>query len=100
MAEEPRRRRTVREPRPVYQAPARGPSKTKAIRNWEWVQANRSQLEEQYAGRWIAVADGRVVGTGRKLSTVMKQAARAGVTEPFVTAFRPARYRGLPEVPL
>lgn len=56
---------------------------------WEWVEANEDSLEEQYADRWIAVADCRVVGSGVRLATALRQAKAKGYDHPFVTAFRP-----------
>jgi len=67
--------------------------------DWQWVQAHRAQLEEQYAGRWIAVSNKKVAGAGIKLSTALKQAKLAGAVDPFVTAFKPTRFRKQPQVP-
>ena len=95
-------RRQVRETRAAYRARkvAAGPeTTTSTLADWEWVRANRSWLEEEYAGRWIAVADLRVVGAGARLATALKQAKTQGVDHPLVTAFKAAKYRGMAEVP-
>ena len=98
-------RKQVHETRAAYRerpAARRSPARTSkhTVPEWEWIQANRSWLEEEYAGRWIAVADGRVVGAGVKLSTAMRKAAKQGYDHPLVTAFKAAKYRGMAEVPL
>ena len=92
-------RKRIGEPRAVYETQRRSAAK-RTVLDWEWVEENRSWLEKQYAGRWIAVSKERIVGVGVKLSTAMKQAKKAGVPQPFVTAFKAAKYRGMAEVPL
>lgn len=67
--------------------------------DWLWVQAHRDELEDKYAGRWIAVSKKAVVGSGVRLSTALRQAQASGATDPFVTAFRPRRLRKMPVVP-
>lgn len=106
MTGQPKRQKRIREPRATYQAEKRStvtqsrakPDK-RVLQDWQWVQENRPWLEKQYTGRWIAVSGKRMVGTGAKLSGAMKQARRAGIEHPFVTAFKAAKYRGMVEVP-
>lgn len=74
-------------------------AKAGTLPDWKWVQANRRKLERDYAGRWIAVSGRRIVGTGAKLSTAVRQARKAGVEHPFVTAFRATRYQDAARVP-
>jgi hypothetical protein len=93
-----RKEERVRETRASYRPKREQPSSSEAT-EWQWIEANRERLQEQYAGRWIAVADERVVGAGVKLSTAMRQAKRAGIEHPFVTAFKKAEHRGAVEVP-
>ena len=66
--------------------------------DWDWIRKHRSKLEVQFAGKWIAVADGRVVGTGVRVTTAMKQAAKQGYDHPLVMAFKSRRYRDAFEV--
>ena len=88
----------VRETRAAYRAGG-ARSSDAVVTDWQWLEANRERLEERYAGRWIAVAGERVVGAGVKLPTAIRQAKKAGIEHPFVTAFRKAEYRGAIEVP-
>lgn len=66
--------------------------------DWGWLQVHWAELEREFAGRWIAVGDSRVVGTGVRLSTAMKQAAKRGHDHPLVVAFKSAKYRDAVEV--
>ena len=68
------------------------------IEDWEWVQQEYARLSEEYAGRWIAVSGRRVVGASPRLATAVRQARKAGVEHPFVTAFKAAKYRRTLEV--
>ncbi len=96
----PRRIRELRSPYKVRRARlARARSSGARQPAWEWIRANRASLEQRYAGRWIAVSSGRIVGQGVKLATALRQARVAGVDHPFVTAFKAAKYRGAAEVP-
>lgn len=99
------RRKNIREARAVYQTrQSRVAGRSRMERagrvqpDWQWVQANRARLEEQYAGRWIAVADAGIVGTGSRLATALKQAKAQGIDHPFVVAFKTAKYRDAVEV--
>ena len=65
---------------------------------WEWVRRNRRRLQDEYAGKWIAVANQEVVGSGKLLSTALRQARARGFNHPFVEAYRRKELRGLPEV--
>ena len=58
-----------------------------AYSQWLWVNENREGLAKEYAGRWIAVCDRRVVGVGISLATALKQAVKKGYMHPFVTGF-------------
>ena len=99
MGDQPKaRKERVKEARAAYQ-PGRTRLSDTAVAEWQWVEANRERLQQQYAGRWIAVAGERIVGAGMKLSTAMRQAKSAGVEHPFVTAFKKAEHRGASEVP-
>ena len=69
-----------------------------ALEDWEWVQQEYARLSEEYAGRWIAVSGRRVVGASPRLATAVRQARKAGVEHPFVTAFKAAKYRRTLEV--
>ena len=66
--------------------------------DWDWLQTHWAELEREFSGRWIAVADSRVVGTGVRLSTAMKQAAKRGHDHPLVVAFKSAKYQDAVEV--
>ena len=66
---------------------------------WRWVETNREHLQQQYAGRWIAVAEERVVGAGVNLATALRQAEKKGFSGPFVTAFKKAQHAEAAEVP-
>jgi transposase InsO family protein len=92
------RKERVKETRAAYRARRARPADA-VVADWQWVEMNRERLEERYAGRWIAVAGERVVGAGVKLPTAIRQAKKAGIEHPFVTAFRKAEYRGAIEVP-
>lgn len=107
MKDSPKRQKRIREPRTMYETEQRLRAARSSVKpdkrvllDWKWVQANRARLEKQYAGRWIAVSGQRIVGVGVKLSTAKRQAEKAGVPQPFVTAFKAAKYRGMVEVPL
>lgn len=93
-----RREEQVRETRAIYR-PRRGAKLKDGPADWRWVEINREHLQEQYAGRWIAVAEERVVGAGVNLTTALRQAEKNGVREPFVTAFKKARHAEAAQVP-
>jgi len=92
-----RREERVRETRAAYRAKGGHLSSTEA-KEWLWIEANRERLQEQYAGRWIAVAGEQVVGAGINLATALRQAKKKGHSEPFITAFKRAEHRGSAEV--
>ena len=110
MPKKPDRSKRISEPRVAYKTARRQiTASARSVRampsdpewnraEWEWVSANRRRLEKEYAGRWVAVADKSVVGSGRRLATALKQAKALGISHPFVTAFRSAKRRDVREV--
>lgn len=58
------------------------PSEASAL---EWVSQHLSELQECYAGQWIAVADDRVVAASPNLPGLTGQLAAMDVGTPFIT---------------
>ena len=48
-------------------------------RNFAWLAEHGAELLRDYAGKWVAVADGKVVGVG---DTAPEAAAQASANEP------------------
>jgi hypothetical protein len=89
--------RKVGEAEAVYAAEAHEESHRSdpdLLADFQWLQANQRRLEVEYAGKWIAVADGKVVGSGVRLTTAMKRAKANGYEQPLIHGFRPAHLRG------
>jgi hypothetical protein len=59
----------------------------------EWLDANRTKLEERFAGQWVAIAHHSVIWTGQTLSKVLEEARSKGFESPFVTAMRSPEFR-------
>ena len=51
----------------------------------EWVSRNLGHLTQEYPGRWIAVADDRVLCASQDLVHLMEQLREVEVERPFVT---------------
>ena len=88
-----RSRRASRSPRSGTPPATSSPQAPLATEDWEWVRKHHAELEQEYAGHWIAVSQQRVVGHGVRLATALKRAKASGVEHPLVLAFRPPRLR-------
>jgi hypothetical protein len=75
-------------PKPDLQEEPRRPD-AELLADFDWLQENRGQLDELYQGRWIAIADRRVVGEGARLPTAVGRARKAGYQDPLVHKVRP-----------
>ncbi len=51
----------------------------------EWLSRNLSELEARYAGQWIAVVSGEVVGAATDLPSLLQMIGERGVEGPFIT---------------
>jgi len=51
----------------------------------EWVSATLPDLRARYAGRWIAVADDRVIADAASLAELLQATQAEGALNPFVT---------------
>lgn len=98
MADSRRHQKGTHEPRAPYKAPHKEAMSQSGQPDWEWIRENREQLAERYAGCWVAVSGGQVVGAGVRLATALKQARAHGIDHPFVTTIRPVKRQGTAEV--
>ena len=64
----------------------------------EWLDANRVELEERFAGQWVAVSRHSLVATGPTLGKVLEEARSKGVESPFIAAMRSPEFRDSAEV--
>jgi hypothetical protein len=67
-------------------------------RELEWLAANRTYLEEHFAGQWIAVCAGLLVASGSSLAVVLEEARAKGFENPFIAAVRSPEFRDSAEV--
>ena len=51
----------------------------------EWLSRNLPELETKYAGEWIAVVSGEVVGAATDLPSLLQMIGERGVDDPFIT---------------
>jgi DNA-binding transcriptional LysR family regulator len=62
-----------------------GADPPKEIDALEWVSRNLARLKRDYPGRWIAVAQGRVVAEGATAAELLSAVEAGGIERPFVT---------------
>jgi hypothetical protein len=58
-----------------------------------WLADNRSFLEENHAGRWLALKGYKLIAIGDSLDEVMDAAEHQDVKDPIVTAVRRKEYQ-------
>ena len=104
MAGKPRKQIRIAESKVAYRAGRKGGARALSkeppfpLEDWEWIQKHHARLSEEYAGRWIAVAQREVVGEGVRLATALRRAKVRGYEHPLVMAFRPASLKDTVEV--
>ena len=69
---------------------------TKHEAKMRWLWENKAFLEENYAGKYIAVDDCGLVGSGDSDVEALKQAKEAGHPDPLITGVRKRAYQGVP----
>jgi ABC-type phosphate/phosphonate transport system ATPase subunit len=52
--------------------------------DFAWLTEHSLEIYEKYAGKWIAVRDGKVVGVGSTASEAAEQAKAARSDAPFI----------------
>jgi hypothetical protein len=51
----------------------------------EWVSSHLSELRREYAGKWLAVVDGRVAAASDNLPALLQMLEAEGIERPFIT---------------
>ena len=64
----------------------------------EWLDTNRAELEERFAGQWVAISRHSLVATGPTLREVLEEARSKGFESPFIAAMRSQEFRDSAEV--
>ena len=52
--------------------------------DFNWLTDNYPENQERYAGKWIAVCDGEVVGVGDTATEAAEQARQASPDKPYI----------------
>ena len=67
--------------------------------DFAWLTEHGAELIRDYAGKWIAVADGKVVGVGQTAPDAAKQASRRVTTGEFILELVNANVDAIYELP-
>ena len=61
----------------------------------KWVEANRNWLEQNHAGKWIAVGPEGLLAVGDSALAVSEDAKLKGYADPLLTAVRRRDFQGI-----
>jgi hypothetical protein len=64
----------------------------------EWYEKNRSWLEKEHAGKWIAIKGDKLIAAGDTLDSVLDEAEVKGIKHPLVTGVRRKELQGIPMI--
>ena len=60
-----------------------------------WIQKNRDFLWQNYAGKWIAVKEQKLIAAGNDPESVREEATRKGYVDALITGVRRTEYQAV-----